>query len=64
MTKEISSYINLFTDNAKLLRKIRNHKNCEVTKSQTKYMNYKKWKMEVSAKEKTTYVLEMGKCEI
>ena len=26
---EVSSYISLFADDAKLLRKIRNHKDCE-----------------------------------
>ena len=29
MTEEVSSYISLFADNAKLPRKIRNHKDCE-----------------------------------
>ena len=29
MTKGVSSYINLFADDAKILRKIGNHKDCE-----------------------------------
>ena len=29
MTEGVSSYVNLFADDAKLLRKIRNHKDCE-----------------------------------
>ena len=29
MTEGLSSYISLFVDDAKLLRKIRNHKDCE-----------------------------------
>ena len=30
MTKQVSSYISLLADNAKLLRKIRNHEDCEL----------------------------------
>ena len=29
MTERVNSYISLFSDDAKLLRKIRNHKDCE-----------------------------------
>ena len=61
MTKGVSSYINLFADDAKLQRKIRNHKDCE------KLQNYINkiydwsiiWEMEFNAKK--YHVLDMGK---
>ena len=52
MTEEISSYISLFADNAKLLRKKRNHKDCEELQNDINkiYECSKTWKMEFNAK--------------
>ena len=60
-TKGVTSYINLFENNAKLLRKIRNHKDCEELQN---YINKiyewnKTWEMEFNANK--GHVLEMGK---
>ena len=61
MTEGVSSYISLFADNAKLLRKIGNHKDCEELQN---YINKiyewsKTWEMEFNAKK--CHVLEMEK---
>ena len=54
MTEEVSSYISLFADDAKLLRKIRNHKNCEELHNDINkiYEWSKTWEMEFDAKKK------------
>ena len=61
MTEGVSSYISLFADDAKLFRKIRNHKNCEELQNDINkiYEWSKTWKMEFNAKK--CHVLEMGK---
>ena len=61
MIEGVSSYISLFADDAKLLRKIRNHKDCEELHN---YINKiyewsKTWEMEFNAKK--SYVLEIKK---
>ena len=52
MTEEVSSYISLFADDAKLLRKIRNHKNCEELHNDINkiYEWSKTWEMEFDGK--------------
>ena len=62
MTEGVSSYISLFADDAKLLRKIRNHKECEELQN---YINKiyewsKTREMEFNAKKKC-HVLDMEK---
>ena len=54
MTEGVSSYISLFTDDAKLLRKIRNHKNCEELQNDINriYEWSKTWEMKYNAKKK------------
>ena len=61
MTKGVSSYISLFADDAKLLRKIGNHKDFEKLQNDinTMYEWIKTWETEFNAKK--CYVLEMGK---
>ena len=61
MTEEVSNYISLFADDAKLLRKIRNHKDCEELQNDINkiYEWSKTWEMEFNAKK--CHVLEMGK---
>ena len=56
MIEGISSYISLFADDAKLLRKIRNHKDCGINKI---YEWSKTWEMEFNAKK--CHVLGMEK---
>ena len=48
MTEVVGSYISLFADDAKLLRKIRNHKDCEELQNDINKIVYewnKTWKM-------------------
>ena len=61
MTKGVSSYISLFADDAKLLRKIGNHKNCEELQNDINkiYEWSNTWEMEFNAKK--FHILEMGK---
>ena len=58
----VSSYISLFADDAKLLRKFRNHKDCEELQNDINkiYELSKTWEMEFNAKK--CHVLETGKC--
>ena len=61
MTEGVNNYISLFADNAKLLRKIGNHRDCEELQN---YINKiyewnKTWEMEFNAKK--CHVLEMEK---
>ena len=62
MTEGVSSYISLFADDAKLLRKIRNHKDCEELQNDINkiYEWSKTSKMSLNAKKKC-HTLEMGK---
>ena len=57
----VSSYKSLFADDAKLLRKIRNHKDCEELQNGINkiYEWNKTWEMKFNAKK--IHVLEMGK---
>ena len=52
MTEWVSSYISLFADDAKLLRKIGNHKECEELQNDINkiYEWSKTWEMEFNAK--------------
>ena len=52
MTEGVSSYISLFADDAKLLRKIRNHNDCEKLQNDGNkiYEWSKTWEMEFNAK--------------
>ena len=52
MTEGVSSYISLFADDAKLLRKIRNHKDCKELQNgiSKMYELSKIWNMEFNAK--------------
>ena len=52
MTEGISSYISLFADDAKLLRKIRNHKDCEELQNDINkiYEWSEIWEMELKKK--------------
>ena len=52
MTDGVNSYISLFADDAKLLRKISNHKDCEeLQKDINKIYEWSKtWEMELNAK--------------
>ena len=61
MTEGVSSYISLSADNAKLLRKIGNHKDCEELQNDINkiYEWSKTREMEFNAKK--CHVLEMGK---
>ena len=61
ITDGVSSYISVFADDVKLLRKIGNHKDCEELQNyiNKKYEWSKTWKMEFNAKK--CHVLEMGK---
>ena len=56
MTERISRCTGLFADDAKLLRKIRNYKNCDINKI---YECTKTWEIKFNAKK--YHVLEMGK---
>ena len=58
----VSSYISLFADDAKLLRKIRNHKDCEELQNDINkiYEWSKTWEMQFNAK-KYHVLLDMGK---
>ena len=60
-TEGVSSYISLFADDAKLLRKIRNHKDCEELQNDINkiYEWSMIWEMEFNAK--ICRVLEMGR---
>ena len=62
MTEGVSSYISLFKDDAKLLRKIGNHKDCEELQNDINkiYEWSNTWEMEFNAKK--SHVLEMGEC--
>ena len=59
MTEGVSSYISLFADDAKLLRKIGNHKDCEELLNDLNkiYEWSKTWEMEFNVKK--CHVLEM-----
>ena len=61
MTEGVNSYLSLLENNAKLLRKIRNHKDCEELQNDINkiYEWSKTWEMEFDAKQ--CHVLEMGK---
>ena len=64
MTEQVSSYINLCVDEAKLLRKIRNYKDCKELQN---YISKKyEWSktLEIRFNEKTCHILEMGKSEM
>ena len=52
MIEGVSSYISLFADGAKLLRKIENHKDCEELQNDINkiYEWSKTWEMEFNAK--------------
>ena len=52
MTEGVSSYISLFADDAKLLRKVGNHKDCEELQNDINkiYEWSKTWEMEFNAK--------------
>ena len=52
MTEGVSSYVNLFANNAKLLRKIGNHKDCEELQNDiNKICEWSKtWEMEFNEK--------------
>ena len=52
MTERVSSYISLFADDAKLLNKIRNYKDCEELQDYINKLNEwsKTWEMEFNAK--------------
>ena len=60
MTEEVSSYISLFADDSKLLRKIRNHNDCVELQNDINKINQwsKTWEIEFNAKK--CHVLEMG----
>ena len=57
MTEGVSSYISLFADDAKLLRKIGNHKDCEELQNDINkiYEWNNTWEMEFNAK-KISYI--------
>ena len=61
MTEGVSSYISLFADDAKLLRKKGNHKDCKELQNDIKiiYEWSKTWEMEFNANK--CHVLEIGK---
>ena len=61
MTEAVNSYITLFADDAKSLRKIRNHKDCEELQNDINKISEwsKTWQMEFNTKK--CDVLEMGK---
>ena len=58
MTEGVNSYISLFADDAKLLRKIKNHKDCEELHNYINkiYECSKKWNMEFNAIKKAMYL--------
>ena len=45
MTEEVSSYISLFADDAKLLNKIRSHKDCEELQNHINGTRHGKWNL-------------------
>ena len=57
MTEGVSSYISLFADDVKLLRKIRNYKDCEELHNDINkiYEWSKIWEMEFNAKKNAMY---------
>ena len=59
----VSSYISLFADDAKLLRKIGNHKDCEELQNDINkiYEWSKTWEMELQYIVLNCHVLEMGR---
>ena len=61
MTEGTSSYINLFKDDAKLLREIRNHKDCkELQNDMNKIYEWSEiWEIKFNVKE--SHVLEIRK---
>ena len=58
MTEGVNSYISLFADDAKLIRKIRNHKDCEKLQNNINkiYEWRKTWEMEFNAKKNAMYL--------
>ena len=62
MTEGVSSYISLFADYAKLLRKIGNHKDCEELQNDiNKIYKWSTWEIEFNAKK--CHILEMVKMQ-
>ena len=64
MIEGVSSYMSLFADDAKLLRKISNQEDCkELQKDLERICNWsKRWEMEFNTKK--CHLLEMGKSEV
>ena len=64
MPEAVSSYISLFADDAKLLRKISNQKDCEELQNDLNKINEwsKRWEMEFNIHK--CHVMEMGKSEM
>ncbi len=61
MPEGVGSYISLFADDAKLLRKISSHKNCEELQHDLNkiYEWNKRWEMQFNVRK--CHVMEMGK---